>query len=61
MQVSQAPSLTHVGTAALGCPDGRSPVVLDHCILSLIALASLLTLSTPLFARTDCLSIQEAS
>jgi hypothetical protein len=54
----------HVGTAALGCPAGRSPAGHHHCsrTLSATALAlSLLTVPIPLFARTDCIPIQEAS
>src|ERR1700684_3449535 len=46
------PITTCVGTAAPGCPTGRSPV------LWLSAVASLL--STPLFA-SDCLPIREAA
>jgi len=45
-----------VGTAALGCPAGRSPAVPAGCLIALS-----IFLSTPLFAATDCLSIQNAA
>jgi len=57
-------SSTHVGTAALGGPAGRSPAARHHrgYSLSTTALAlSLLSLPIPLFAGTDCIPIQEAS
>src|ERR1700675_563053 len=41
----------HVGTAALGCPAGRSLA---------LRLAALLLISTPLFAASDCLPIGDA-
>ena len=60
MQVSQASSPTHVGTAALGCQARRRPAASHPRDRSLAALAACL-LSIPLFARSDCIPIQEAS
>ncbi len=60
MQLSQAPSLTHVVTAASAVPPWRNPAARHHRSRSLAALA-LCLLPIPLFARTDCIPIQEAS
>src|SRR5271166_2455502 len=56
------PSSTHVGTAALGCPAGQRPAARHHCSRTLTTTGLAFCLLTPLlFARTDCIPIQEAS
>jgi hypothetical protein len=59
---SQALSPAHVGTAALGCPARRSPARHHHAARSLaLALGLLIVAPLPLFAHSDCISIQEAA
>jgi len=60
MQLSHAPSTAHVSTAASAVPPRRSPAARHHRCRNLAALA-LCLLPIPLFARSDCIPIQEAS
>ncbi|MFZ0954985.1 MAG: hypothetical protein WAN60_01480 [Candidatus Sulfotelmatobacter sp.] len=50
----------HVETAASAVPPGRSPVA-HHPTSRILAALALVLFSIPLFARTDCIPIQEAS